>query len=224
MIKLLLGWDYNIQQLYPKSICYGYGKSGWRVGRFSESDKQSLLDHIPQYPSEVDYFVLSGGYNDMAQQMALGTLVKPSDGNNAYYGSVFDEYTFIGALESWIKQIRVKYPKAKIMYVLTPRRNYATCPVFNNDSKGVRVKDVLYSTGYERMDIFWDAIIEVCKKWSIPYLDFRYTGQIVGSAETDSTVDTVYFYNVATGDVTHPNSYYYEHFLAPQIDSKLNQM
>ncbi len=217
------GWGYNIQQLYPKSICYGYAQSGWRVGRFSSTDTQSLTDHVSQYPSEVDYFVLSGGYNDMAQQMALGELVKPADGNNAHYGTTFDEYTFIGALESWIKQIRIKYPKAKILYVLTPRRVYATSPIFDSDSKGNIVKNVLYSTGYERQDIFWDAIISVCKKWSIPYIDFRYEGQIVASAETGSTVDSVYF-NTDIGDVTHPNSYFYEHFLAPRIEAKLIQL
>lgn len=222
------GHGYWIQQNHPTSVCYGYAKSGWKVARRTDSN-DSLLMHISQYPSNVDCFVLSGGYNDQATQIAIGEIVKPTDGVSAYFNASFDEYTFIGALESWFKQLRKNYPDAKIVYVLTPKRIYPTNPVFNNDSKGVKVKDVLYSTGYERMKLFWDSIKEVCRKWSIKFLDLSETCGIVGTGELTGDgldVNKRYFKLDTNGnpDFTHPNTLFYKTFIVPQIENLLKSV
>ena len=222
------GFGYWIQQNHPTSVCYGYAKSGWKVARRTDTN-DSLLMHIPLYPADVDCFILSGGYNDQATQIAIGELVKPTDGVNAYFNASFDEYTFIGALESWFKQLRIKYPDATIVYVLTPKRIYSTNPVFNNDSKGVKVKDVLYSTGYERMKLFWNSIKEVCKKWSIKFLDLSETCGIVGTGElTGDGLDANkrYFKLDTDGnpDFTHPNTFFYKTFIVPQVENLLKSV
>lgn len=216
------GWAYWIQRNHPLSNCYGYGKSGWTVGKV-EGQTDSLLNHIPLYPQNVDLFVLSGGYNDQAQQMAMGELVRVTDGASAYYNATFDQYTFFGALEYWFQQLRITYPTAQIVYVLTPKRIYTTNPVFNNDTKGVRVRDVLYSTGYERMNKFWEAIKAVCDKWAIRYIDLSDVSGVVGTGEiTDAglTVNSRYFQITNDiPDMTHPNTLYYKTFIVPQIEA-----
>lgn len=222
------GYGYWIQQNHPTSICYGYAKSGWKVARRTDSN-DSLLSHIEQYPADVDCFVLSGGYNDQATQVAIGEIVEPTDGSNAYFNATFDEYTFIGALESWFKQLRKNYPNAKIVYVLTPKRIYATNTVFDNDSKGDKVKDVIYSTGYERINLFWDSIKKVCKKWSVKYLDLSENCGIVGTGElTGDGLDVnKRYYKLDTDgnpDFTHPNTLFYKTFIVPQIENLLKSV
>ena len=222
------GHGYWIQHNHPTSVCYGYAKSGWKVARRTDSN-DSLLMHISQYPVDVDCFVLSGGYNDQATQVAIGKIVEPTDGVSAYFNASFDEYTFIGALESWFKQLRKNYPNAKIVYVLTPKRIYSTNPVFNNDSKGVKVKDVIYSTGYERMNLFWDSIKKVCKKWSVKYLDLSENCGVVGTGELTGDgldINKRYFKLDANGnpDFTHPNTLFYKTFIVPQIENLLKSV
>ena len=221
------GWGYWIQKNHPGSICYGYGQSGWTVGR-RENETDSLLNHISQYPEDVDLFVLSGGYNDQARQMAMGELVEVTDGADAYFNATFDEYTFIGALESWFQQLRSTYPYAKIVYVITPQRIYSSNPCFNNDTKGQRVYEILYSTGKERMDLFWEKIRTVCEKWSIKYLDLSKTSGVVGTGETTDpglTIGTRYFsVNQGVPDFTHPNSNYYKELLVPQIEDLISSV
>lgn len=222
------GYGYWIQQNHPTSICYGYAKSGWKVARRTDSN-DSLLSHIEQYPADVDCFVLSGGYNDQATQVAIGEIVEPTDGSNAYFNATFDEYTFIGALESWFKQLRKNYPNAKIVYVLTPKRIYTENPVFNNDSKGEHVKGVLYSNGTERMKLFWASIKKVCNKWSVKYLDLSENCGIVGTGElTGDGLDVnKRYYKLDTDgnpDFTHPNTLFYKTFIVPQIENLLKSV
>lgn len=221
------GWGYWIQRDHPGSICYGYGKSGWKVGRI-ENETDSLLNHIASYPQNVDLFVLSGGYNDQAVQMAMGELVEVTDGANAYFNATFDQYTFIGALEYWFQQLRMIYPNAQIVYIITPKRVYTTNPVFNNDTKGVRVKDVLYSTGKERIDLFWEKIRTVCDKWAVKFLDLSKNSGIVGTGETTGnglTVNSRYF-QITDGvpDFTHPNTLYYTQFIVPQVEALIKSV
>lgn len=222
------GWGYWVQQNHSGSLCYGFGKSGWTVGRVT-GETDSLLNHIESYPEDVDCFVLSGGYNDQAQQMAMGALLEPTDGVDAYFNATFDEYTFYGALESWFKQLRTNYPFAKIVYVMTPQRCYAENPVFNNDTKGQTVKNVLYATGRERFDLFWEAIRKACEKWSIKFLDLSKTCGLVGTGEeTDpgKEIGALYWQASIGGmpDFTHPNTNFYKELIVPQIEDLIRSV
>ena len=220
------GWGYWIQKNHPSAYVYGYAHSGWTVGRRS-GYTDSLLNHINQYPEDVDIFVLSGGYNDQARQMALGEMIEPTDGSSAYFNATFDEYTFIGALEYWFQQLRYNYPDAVIVYIITPYRVYQNNPVFANDTKGNPVSS-LYTNGKERLDLFWESIRKVCNKWGIKYLDFSVCSNVVGTGESTGnglTVNSRYFQlNDGVPDFTHPNTKFYKDFLVPQIESLIKSV
>lgn len=220
------GWGYWIQKKHPSAYVYGYAHSGWTVGRIS-GQTDSLLNHISEYPEDVDIFVLSGGYNDQARQVALGEMIEPTDGSSAYFNATFDQYTFIGALEYWFQQLRYSYPDAVIVYIITPYRVFKNNPVFNNDTKGNPVSG-LYTNGKERLDLFWESIRKVCKKWGVKYLDFSVCSNVVGTGESTGnglTVNSRYFQlNNGVPDFTHPNTKFYKDFLVPQVESLIKSV
>ena len=198
-----MGWVYGFQQKHLKAKCYGYAQSGWRIARKS-TDSTSLLQHITAYPSQVDYFVLSGGYNDQAQSIPLGTI------SDKYYNCTFDEYTFTGALESYFRQLVQKYPDAKKLYILTPRKVYSDIAATN------------------RVNTYWQRIREVCEKWAIEYLDLSKVGGIVGTNETEIidgvNVDDLMFADTlgtGHGDYCHPTQRFYEKHLNDKVDSAI---
>ena len=115
------------------------------------------------------------------------------------------------------------------MYVLTPKRIYTENPVFNNDSKGEKVKDVLYSNGAERMKLFWDSIKKVCNKWSVKYLDLSESCGVVGTGELTGAgldINRRYFKLNDSGipDLTHPNTLFYTTFIVPQVEDLLRSI
>ena len=198
-----MGWVYGFQQKHPKAICYGYAQSGWRIARKS-TDSTSLLQHITEYPSNVDYFVLSGGYNDQAQNIPLGVI------SDKYYNCEFDEYTFTGALESYFRQLVQKYPDAKKLYILTPKRIYSD------------------SSSTTRFNNYWQRIREVCDKWAIEFKDLSKVCGIVGTNETEIidgvNVDDLMFADTlgtGHGDYCHPNERFYEKHLNDKVDSAI---
>lgn len=213
------GWGYSIQNLCKDSICYGFAQSGWRIGRKSnESNSNSLLEHISQYPSDVDVFVLSGGYNDQAQQMALGSIVE-----HQYYSAEYDEYTTIGALESWICQLRKSYPLAKIMYVITGTRTFPSdddALWSNVDTKGNSITD-LYTTNNQRFELFFNSIEKVLNKWGIPYIDLRKEAGIEGTGEPNELINIQMWEN---GAGLHPTKICYDSHLAPKILNKIRSL
>lgn len=198
-----MGWVYGFKQKHPSSICYGYAKSGWRISR-KNGDSTSLLQHITEYPEKVDYFILSGGYNDQAQNIPLGTIA------DKYYNYTFDEYTFTGALESYFRQLVQKYPDAKKLYILTPKRIYSD------------------SSSTTRFNNYWQRIREVCDKWAIEYLDLSKVGGVVGTNESEIidgvNVDDLMFADTlgtGHGDYCHPNERFYEKHLNDKVDSAI---
>lgn len=201
-----MGWVYAFQQKHLKAKCYGYAQSGWRIARKS-SDSTSLLQHIASYPNQVDYFVLSGGYNDQAQSIPLGTI------SDKYYNCEFDEYTFTGALESYFRQLVQNYPKAKKLYILTPKK------VYSDSSKT------------QRFNNYWQRIREVCEKWAIPYLDLSKVGGIVGTDSNEIVdgvnVDDLMFADTLVtghGDYVHPNQNFYDYHLNDKVDNAINSL
>ena len=108
------------------------------------------------------------------------------------------------------------------MYIITPKRIYANDPVFNNDTKGQRVKGVLYSSGVERINLFWDNIRKACDKWSIKYLDLSKECGIVGTGELTDPGLTIgkRYYQVTNNvpDFTHPNTNFYKKMIVPLVE------
>lgn len=151
---------------------------------------------------EPDYVVLSGGYND-AQYDAnttdhakspLGAIV-PADsaGANAYVTSTdnFDLNTVCGTVEYLIGQLRSKYPRAKLLYVLTYR----------------------VATQYRWGALYAPAIKEICRKWAVPVVDLTQDGNMM--------VNPNYPQNeLIFTDGIHPNDEGYER-MADIVEAKL---
>ena len=105
------------------------------------------------YPT-LDYLILEGGCNDAdllyKTELPFGTL-SLSD-----YNSTFDDATFTGALESLFQNAVNKYPTTKIGFIITQKMGTSYAG---------------YDADHSRYRAFYERIIEVCKKWGIPYLD-----------------------------------------------------
>ena len=152
------------------SICAGLGSSegiygeGWasRIGidndmnwlnrSVSGSTIESIADRIQYYESishrKVDYFIFEGGTND-ADTMGAENLgeISPLNSFDGNYGTT----TFYERMERLIKMIITYNPNAKIGYIVAPKMGAGSA--------------------YNNRRVFFDAAINCCKKWGIPYLD-----------------------------------------------------
>ena len=103
-----------------------------------------------QFPC-LDYLILEGGTNDA--DLLSGTpekfgVIDPDD-----YSGSYDDQTFCGACESLFFKALSYYPTAKIGFLIAPKM--AAC---DPDT-------------YKNRRYYFTKIMEICKKWGIPYLD-----------------------------------------------------
>ena len=161
-----------------------------------ENGQTSVLDVLPSMSSNADFVIFEGGWNDM-YRVPLGVL---SSGFNAS----LNEYTWIGALESLVKQALAKWPSAHIGFVLA---HGAT----------------LSAEQITMQNTFWDAAISVFNKWHLPYIDLRHNGLC---AYNNTLLDTYFMISQSTGhgDGTHPNDLGYQMFYNNQIASWMNTL
>lgn len=198
------------------SICYGAGNGGVSYcdmiantynmnstkyavsGRCiaKEDGETSILETISSMDNTADYVIFEGGWNDM-WRVALGTI---SEG----YNDTLDEYTWSGALESLIKQSKIKWPTAKIGFILAHGKA-------NNESE------------ITRQNTYWDRAIEVFNKWHLPYIDLRHNGLV---AFNDTLLDMFFQISSTTshGDGTHPNALGYRTFYNTPIANWMNSL
>jgi lysophospholipase L1-like esterase len=148
--------------------------------------------------STADYIIFEGGINDYWLGVPVGTITPD-------YVSALDDTTFCGAFESMLKQAILKWKGKKIGFIIAHK-----------------IKDTFYPYGsptQNQSEVYWDKAREICKKWSVPYLDlFNESGL---NAEIDE-INNMYFQIVAEtgkGDGCHPNEQGYRQFLAPKIEA-----
>ena len=174
---------------------------GATLARNIEGSSGCILDTLTEMPN-ADYIVLSGGANDCYAvkdgRESIGTIT-------AGYNESFDESTMCGALESMCKTAIDKWNTGKIIYVITHR-----------------IMDV-YNPEY--LDGTIDKIIEVLRKWGIPYVDLWHDIPSLGFTSKKNLYTTMgnSEYN-GTGDGLHPNYDGYIKYYCPQIESKLNSI
>jgi hypothetical protein len=99
----------------------------------------------------LNYLILEGGTNDADllrdTPERIGSFT-PSD-----YSGNYDDTTFCGAVESLFYKAINYYPTAKIGFIIAPKMGVG-------DTYEIRSRRK-----------FFLMIIEMCKKWGIPYLD-----------------------------------------------------
>ena len=171
-----------------------YAVSGRCIAK--EDGETAIIDTIPNMSSTADYVMFEGGWNDM-WRVPLGEI---SEG----FDAELDEYTWSGALESLIKQSKLKWPTARIGFILAHGKA-------NNESE------------INRQNRYWDRAIEVFNKWHLPYIDLRHNGLV---AFNNTLLDMFFKINSETGhgDGAHPNALGYKTFYNIPIASFMNRL
>lgn len=123
------------------------------------SPKVISRDIVNMSDTAPDYVIIEGGYNDSCHPSAI-PLGSITDG----YDSELDDATFCGALESYLKQIKTKYPSAKIGFVISHKAGVYGGNRWNTKSNG-----------------YIPYVRAICEKWSVPYLDMYKDGGFVPS-------------------------------------------
>jgi len=147
---------------------------------------------ISKMRDDADYIILEGGINDFWNKVPLGEIT-PN------YTSALDDTTFCGAFESMLKQAVLKWQGKKIGFIIVHKITNTYYP-YGNSTPG-------------KFELYREKIIEICNKWSIPYLDlFNCSGLNVNIQEIKQKYTT-------KGDGTHPNAEGYELFYVPKIEA-----
>ncbi len=153
--------------------------------------------------AEYDIVFLFGGINDARCETPIGQL--SADGN-------YDIDTFIGALEELIEYAKKEYPNSEIAYLIPYKTTYA---------------EATYGGLIDHRDDYTNAIIAVCEKWGVPYLDMynsdMISGVLNGTREITTTDISVGYNNLAQYDGLHLNysGYYYMSVFVSQMAEKL---
>lgn len=125
-----------------------YVNAGRSGTAFSSRSKYGriLKQLFAEERTDFDYVILEGGVNDGWFSADIGTMTEGFEGP-------FDVTTLAGALEDTILEIRRRYPKAKLGYIL----HYAV-----PDAPWGRIPQI---------SDYVDMEIQIAKKWGVPYLD-----------------------------------------------------
>ena len=153
----------------------------------------NIIDQINSAIGQAaDYILFNGLTNDIANSgnVPLGVI---STGHTAS----LDVSTFCGGFENICKVLKTNWLGAKIIYV-RPH----SMPITSRDLQ----KQIDYG----------NKAIEICKKWSIPYVDMYSEG---GLNTNISIMRTTY-----TTDGTHPNAGGYQLYYAPIIEAKMKTL
>ncbi len=194
-----LGWAQTFAEDHRGTTVYGYGVNGTRIS-LTEGNN-SITERISDMSEDADYIIFSGGINDCFNKIALGQMVSTEIGNNAWKSAQFDTSTYCGALETLFRTAYNKWPNAKIAFIITGKNT--NC-----------MKKVLYDVTQED---FVNATIQICKKWSIPYLDLYHNdGLCTALPETMS----LWFAN----DQTHPNEKCYREKLRYLVEDFMQKL
>ncbi len=158
---------------------------------------RKVCTDIVNMPADADLVCFEGGINDYWLNVPLGTS-SPSD-----MSGVYDETTLLGALDSIFYQATIKWVGKPIVFVMVHK-----------------IGSTYYSrntAGYTFQEAH-DAMMQVCKKWSIPVYDaFEHSG-LNGE---NAVQNTNFFIN---GDKTHPNIAGYKKYYVRQLISLFSSL
>ncbi|MDO5418716.1 MAG: SGNH/GDSL hydrolase family protein, partial [Bacteroides sp.] len=97
------------------------------------------------YKNRLDYLILEGGLNDLYQSVPIGEMSDAEDFDIVD----FDKSTFYGSLEHIIRNVTVKLWQTKVGFIIMPQM------------------------GQGNWQNYIDAIVAVCEKWGVPYLNLH---------------------------------------------------
>lgn len=154
-------------------------------------DKHCICTSIDTMAEDANYIIFEGGYNDWFLWTQIGTLTDTMSGD-------LDDTKFYGALESICRQALAKWENGKIGFIITHKINDAW--------RTQKQEGATYPT----LDGYYQAIKNVCEKYSIPYLDLSKVSRL----NTELQNYKKYTYN---SDGVHPTKDGYQIFYVDTI-------
>lgn len=145
---------------------------------------------ISNMRSDADYILLEGGVNDAALQVSFGSI-------STGYTATLDDTTFCGAFEKMLKDAIIRFPGKKICFVIVHR---------------------LWFDDHHWHTQYYPAIVQMCKKWGIPYCDLYNN---VPSLNLISSLKSAY---TKDADGWHPNEDGYRKFYADKVEAFLETL
>lgn len=151
---------------------------------------------ITSMASDADYAIIEGGVNDAAltASISLGALTND-------FSSTLDDTTYLGALESTLKQLTIRFAGKKYGFIIVHKASTN----FSN-------------MGSDNSNWYW-ATRHALEKWGVPYLDLNVACPPFGLVSQQYSADlyaltTAYTKN---GDGWHPNEAGYKKYYVPKI-------
>ena len=151
------GWAYRIGNSNEMEWC-NFGIGGGTItaelySRVTGNPRHWIsrsIDAIHERFPKLDYLILEGGTNDA--DLVRHTPERVGIVDETDFTGNYDDTTFCGAVESLFFKALRYYPTAKIGFIIAPKM-------------GLEAEDVQNRRSY------FFKIMEICRKWNIPYID-----------------------------------------------------
>lgn len=151
---------------------------------------------ITSMSSDADFAIIEGGVNDAAltASISLGTLTND-------FSSTLDDTTYIGALESTLKQLTTRFAGKKYGFIIVHKASTN----FSN-------------MGSDNSNWYW-ATRHALEKWGVPYLDLNVACPPFGLCSQQYSPELYALAQTYTknGDGWHPNEEGYKKYYVPKI-------
>lgn len=198
--SIIAGWGWRegtgivqpLKEKYPDGIWINNAESGANIAISNSPAHTPIISQIRSYTGQPDAIIFDGGVNDLNNNIAMGNISDSYDSN-------YDTTTICGAMESALQYVMDTFPLAVKLYIIP-----------HSFSKNNYVDSV-----HEKM-------IEICKKWNMPYLDMRKCAQIAMTSKNKSKYTRNA--NTGVGDGVHPTETWYRKFYAPLVDQRLRDL
>ena len=198
--SIIAGWGWRegtgivqpLKEKYPDGIWINNAESGANIAISNSPAHTAIISQIRSYTGQPDAIIFDGGVNDLNNNIAMGNISDSYDSN-------YDTTTICGAMESALQYVMDTFPLAVKLYIIP-----------HSFSKNNYVDSV-----HEKM-------IEICKKWNMPYLDMRKCAQIAMTSKNKSKYTRNA--NTGVGDGVHPTETWYRKFYAPLVDRRLRDL
>lgn len=198
--SIIAGWGWKegtgivqpLKEKYPDGTWINNAESGANIAISNNPAHTPIISQIRSYIGQPDAIIFDGGVNDLNNNIAMGNISDSYDSN-------YDTTTICGAMESALQYVMDTFPLAVKLYIIP-----------HSFSKNNYVDSV-----HEKM-------IEICKKWNMPYLDMRKCAQIAMTSKNKSKYTRNA--NTGVGDGVHPTETWYRKFYAPLVDQRLRDL
>lgn len=168
----------------------------------SQTPTRTICTDVTNMADDADLICFEGGINDYWLHVPLGDY-QPNKYDET--DGAFDTTTLCGALESIFYQATSKWAGKPIVFIIVHK-------------VGSTAYTKNYTGGYTFQEAH-DKMVEICKKWSIPFYDAFSKSGLNGNIDVQN--NEFFIKNVTTqiGDRTHPNIEGYKNYYVRQLIS-----